>query len=148
MGFRLWDTRHAGLGVRVRPSGHRSYVYCRKGESGARRMTLAPAALMGVEEARARCLTLETAARSGRPERGAVPTFGDFAAGPVKARLDKLKSSARKGASWVLRRHLLPAFGPSPLDWIAPANVHRWFDEYSRTAPGGATRRWACSAGY
>ena len=72
--YTVWDTRHAGLGVRVRPSGHRSYVYCRKGEGGARRMTLAPAALMGVEEARAKCLTLETAARSGRPERGAVPT--------------------------------------------------------------------------
>ena len=100
---------------------------------------------MGVEEARAKCLTLETAAWSGRPERGTVPTFADFVAGPVKARLDILKPSTRKGVRWVLRRHLLPAFGPSPLDRIAPANVHRWFDEYSQTAP---TRRWACSAGY
>ena len=138
--YTVWDTRHASLGVRVRPSGHRSYVYCRKGEGGARRMTLGPAALMGVEEARAKCLTLETAAWSARPERGAVPTFGDFVAGPVKARFDNLKPSARKSASWVLRRHLIPAFGSSPLDRIAPANVHRWFDEYSRTAPGGANQ--------
>ena len=47
----LHDTRHAGLGVRVRPSGHRSYVYHRKGEEGARRITLGSALLMGVEEA-------------------------------------------------------------------------------------------------
>ena len=126
--------------MRVRSSGHRSFVYCRKGEGGARRITLGPAALMGVEDARARCLALESEARCGRPERGAVPTFADFVAGPVKARLDGLKPSARKSASWVLRRHLLPAFGQLPLDRIAPANVHRWFDEYSRTAPGGANQ--------
>ena len=138
--YTIWDTRHSGLGVRVRPSGHRSYVYSRKGEGGARRITLGSAALMNVEDARGKCLTLETAARSGRPERGAVPTFANFVAGPVKARLDGLKPSARKSASWVLRRHLLPAFGPLPLDRIAPANVHCWFDEYSRTAPGGANQ--------
>ena len=138
--YTVWDTRQAGLGVRVRSSGHRSFVYCRKGEGGARRITLGPAALMGVEDARARCLALESEARCGRPERGAVPTFADFVAGPVKARLDGLKPSARKSASWVLRRHLLPAFGQLPLDRIAPANVHRWFDEYSRTAPGGANQ--------
>ena len=138
--YTVWDTRLAGLGVRVRPSGHRSYVYCRKGDGGARRVTLGPAALMGVEEARAKCLALDTAARSGRPERGAAPTFADFLAGPVKARLDGLKPSARKSAGWVLRRHLLPAFGPLPLDRIDRAAVHRWFDDYSRTAPGGANQ--------
>ena len=138
--YTVWDTRQAGLGVRVRSSGHRSFVYCRKGAGGARRITLGPAALMGVEEARAKCLALESAARSGRPERGAVPTFAEFVAGPVKARLDGLKPSARKSASWVLRRQLLPAFGQLPLDRIAPADVHRWFDEYSRTAPGGANQ--------
>ena len=138
--YTIWDTRHAGLGVRVRPSGHRSYVYCRKGDGGARRITLGPGSLMSVEEARAKCLALETAAPSVRPKPGVAPSFGDFVAGPMKARLDGLKPSARKSASWVLRRHLLPSFGPLPLDRIAPANVHRWFDEYSRTAPGGANQ--------
>ena len=80
--YTVWDTRHAGLGARVRPSGHRSFVYCRKGEDGARRITLGPAALTSVEEARTRCLAIETGARSDSPERGAVLTFGDFVAGP------------------------------------------------------------------
>ena len=136
--YTVWDTRLAGLGVRVRSSGHRSFVYCRKGEGGARRITLGPAALMGVEEARAMCLEVETTARSNGTERGAVPTFEDFCAGPVKARLDILKPSMRKSAGWVLTGNLLPAFGPLPLDRIDSAGVHRWFDEYSRTAPGGA----------
>ncbi len=56
----------------------------------------------------------------------------------MKARLDNLKPSTRKSAGWVLRGNLLPAFGSLPLDRITPAAVHRWFDAYSRTAPGGA----------
>ena len=39
-----------------------------------------------------------------------------------------------------LRTQLLPAFGLLPLNQIRPAAVHRWFDRYSRTAPGGANR--------
>ena len=136
--YTVWDTRRAGLGVRVRPSGHRSFVYCRKGQNGSGRITLGSAALMGVEQARRKCLALETAAQSERTERGAVSTFADFCAGPVKARLDGLKPSTQKSAGWILRGNLLPAFGSQPLDRITPAGVNRWFDEYSRTAPGGA----------
>ena len=138
--YTVWDTRRAGLGVRVRHSGHRSFVYCRKGEGGARRIALGPAALMGVEEARARCLEIETAPPGGRPERGAVPTFADFVAGPAQARLDTCKPSTQKSVRLVLNGLLLPAFGPMPLDRIGRIAVTRWFDEYSRTAPGGANR--------
>ena len=113
-------------------------MYCRKGEGSARRITLGSAVLMGVEEARRECLAVETGARSGRTERKPVPTFEEFVAGPVRARLDSLKPSTRKSTGWVLNGNLLPAFGPLPLDRIAGADVHRWFDECSRTAPGGA----------
>ncbi len=136
--YAVWDTRHAGLAVRVRPSGHRSYVYHRKGEEGARRITLGSALLMGVEEARRECLAVETAAHEGRPERGAVPTFGEFAAGPGRALLDRCKPSTQRAEAWVLKARLLPAFGSLTLDRITMAGVSRWFDEYSRTAPGGA----------
>ena len=80
--YTVWDTRHAGLGVRVRPSGHRSFVFWRKGHDGARRITLGPVALMGVEQARISCLAIETGSRPDRKEGGNVPTFGDFVAGP------------------------------------------------------------------
>ena len=136
--YTVWDTRLAGLGVRVRPSGHRSFVYRRKGEDGARRITLGSAALTGVEEARATCLAIETGKRSGRPERRAVPTFADFVADPGQACLDRGKPSTRKAAARIVAARLLPAFGSLPLDRIDRAGVTRWFDEYSRTAPGGA----------
>ena len=136
--YTVWDTRQAVLGVRVRPSGHRSFVYCWKGDGGARRITLGPAALTGVEEARARCLDIETGARSGGPERGAVPTFGEFTAGPGKACFERGKPSTREAQARVVAARLLPAFGSLPLDRIDRAGVTRWFDEYSCTAPGGA----------
>ena len=138
--YTIWDTRHAGLGVRVRPSGHRSFVYWRKGKDGARRITLGSAALMGVEEARNQCLSIETGAMSDRPERSAVPTFGEFAAGPGRSCFDRGKPSTRKTAARVVAARLLPAFGSQPLDRITRAGVNRWFDECSRTTPGAANR--------
>ena len=136
--YTVWDTRLAGLGVRIRPSGHRRFVYCRKGEDGARRITLGAAALTRVEEARANCLAIETGTRSGRPERGAVPTFADFVAGSGQACLGRGKPATRKAVAKVIAARLLPTFGSLPLDRIDRAGVTRWFDEYSRTAPGGA----------
>ena len=136
--YTIWDTRLAGLGVRVRPSGHRSFVYFRKGEDGARRITIGPAVLTNVEEARAKCLAIETGEQSDPKERRSVITFGDFIAGPGRACVDRCKPSTQKIVRWVLRARLLPAFGPIPLDGITHADVNRWFDEYSRTAPGGA----------
>ena len=136
--YAVWDTRHAGLGVRVRPSGHRSFVYCPKGEGGARRITLGSAALTGVEEARSRCLAIETGARANPTERDAVPKFGEFVRGPGQVCIGRCKPSTLKAVRWVLNAQLLPTFGSLPLDRITRADVTRWFDEYSRTAPGGA----------
>ena len=136
--YTVWDARHAGLGVRVRPSGHRSFIYCPRSEGGARRITLGAAALISVDEARRRCLVIETGARPERAERDAVPTFGEFVAGPGWASLDRCKPSTRASANRNLKARLLPAFGSVPLDRSTPADVTRWFDGYSRTAPGGA----------
>ena len=138
--YTVWDKRQAGLGARVRPSGHRSFVYWRKGEDGARRITLGSAALMSVEEARAKCLALESEARSGQPERKAVPTFGEFAEGPGRSCFERGKPSTRKVSARIVTVRLLPAFGSFPLDRITRAVVTRWFDECSRTTPGAANR--------
>ena len=134
----IWDTRHAGLGVRIRPSGHRTFVYRRNVEGGARRITLDPAALTDVGEAHAKCLAIETGAPAGQMHCSAAPTFADFAAGPGRACFDRGKPSTRKAAARVVAARLLPAFGSLPLDRITHAGVTRWFDEYSLTAPGGA----------
>ena len=138
--YTVWDTRHAGLGVRIRPSGHRGFVYWRKGTGRACRITLGSAVLMSVEEARAECLAIETRASSGRAEGSAVPIFAEFVAGTGQACLDRGKPATRRDAAGIVNVHLLPAFGSLPLDRITRAGVTRWFDEYSLTAPGAANR--------
>ena len=94
--------------------------------------------------ARGQCLGLEieVTKKSGdraMSARGKTPTFAAFVAGPWKsACFDRYKPATRKSVRGSLRTQLLPAFGDLPLDRIDRLRVHRWFDEYSRTAPGGA----------
>ena len=52
----------------------------------------------------------------------------------------RCKASTRKRMDGALQRQLLPTFGDRPLARIDSRAVHRWFDRYSATAPGGANR--------
>ena len=140
--YTVWDSRLPGLGVRVRPSGGCSWIFLRKTGGGTRRVSLGPAALKTVEEARRECHALSAeppAAAEPEPTARAVPTFRDFVAGPwTEVHFDSYKPSTQRGVRYVLDRQLLPAFGSKPLHRVTPARVVRWFHAYSRTAPGGA----------
>ena len=138
--YTVWDTRHAGLGVRVRPTGHRSFVYqCWDGQS-SRRQSIGSAALTTVNEARSKCRALDIEAASGGLERKPVPTFAEFVDGAGRVCLDRCKPSARKRMRQTLNGRLLPAFGSVRLDRITRIAVNAWFGGYSRNAPGGANR--------
>ena len=142
--YTVWDTRIGGFGIRVRPSGHRGYVYHRNGDGRVTKTTLGPAVLKSVDEVRRECLEIAVQfaeeKRTGAEEpQGNVPLFGDFVAGAWKAACyDRYKPSTRKGVDSALRAQLLPAFGFRPLDRITRVAVNRWFDGYSRASPGGA----------
>ena len=74
-------------------------------------------------------------------QRKTVPRFGDFVAGPwMTACYRRCKPSTCRRVDSALYRQLLPTFGRQPLDQIDPKDVQQWFDEHSRTAPGGANR--------
>ncbi len=140
--YTAWDSRVAGLGVRVRPGGGRSYVMLRDTASGSRRVALGPVETMGIEEARRECLArLAAGEPEGEEPARAAPLLRDFVEGEwKKAHFERYKPSTRRGVSHRLRRRILPAFGAKPLDRIAPAEVRRWFDDFSRTAPGNANQ--------
>lgn len=70
-----------------------------------------------------------------------APRYSDFIAGVWKTSCyDRCKPSTRKRMDSVLATQLLPEFGHLPLNRIGRANVHKWFDEYSKKAPAGANR--------
>ena len=43
--YTVWDTSIAGFGVRIRPSGRKSYVYHRHTDGRSRKFTIGPAVL-------------------------------------------------------------------------------------------------------
>ena len=141
--YTMWDSRVPGLGVRIRPTGGRSWVLLLDAGERTKRVSLGPVGVKGVEEVRRECHARRA---NPEPEEKAVPDrpvplFRDFVAGLWKeTHYHRYKPSGRKTVSGFLRRQFLPAFGPKPLDRISPAHVRRWFDRYSRTAPGGANR--------
>ena len=143
--YTVWDTRLAGLGVRVRSSGHRSYVWQGSTNGRPARITIGPVAMKTIEEARRDCLTLMVQERSGdRKADAVVPLFSDFATGPWKeAFLDQCKPRWRAALALQLERRLLPSFGSLRLDCISSRQVEAWFAAYSQGAPGGANKTLA-----
>ena len=141
--YTVWDSRVAGLGVRVRSTGGQSWVLLLDAGGRTKRVSLGPVSTKSVADARREALRRQA---DPKPEKtagkaGAVPLFRDFVAGPWKqAHFARYKPSGRETASGYLGRQLLPAFGTKPLDRITPAHVRKWFERYSRTAPGGANR--------
>ena len=83
--YMVWDTHIAGFGIRVRPSGHKSYVYHRHAEGQSRKFTFGPVALGSVDEARRDCMEVWNSMQSGERAEGAdgtqAPLFRDFVAG-------------------------------------------------------------------
>ncbi|MCY4551994.1 MAG: tyrosine-type recombinase/integrase, partial [Defluviicoccus sp.] len=141
--YTVWDRAVSGLGVRVRPTGGKSYVLLQQSPSGAGRVSLGPVSSKGIDEVRRECHARRALPEPEEPigPKENVPLFRDFVEGPWKeAHFDRYKPSTRTTVRIVLSRRVLPAFGSKPLDRIATTEVRRWFDAYSRTAPGGANR--------
>ncbi len=145
--YTVWDTKTPGLGVRVKPSGYRAWVYHESTSGRPRRHSLSPISLKTVEEARQSCLKLQVERENGNysdtspdvPGNVKIPNFGEFVAGEWKTvRYDKMKPSTRIGVDSALKAQLLPNFGKLPLHRITRSRISRWFDGYSRSAPGGA----------
>ena len=140
--YAVWDSEVPGLGVRVRPSGHRSFVWHGRVQGEPVRATVGPTALMTVEDARKRALALSVGNAPRKAEgRSDVPLFRDFVLDEwLPAYRRRCALSSCRIANRVLKGQLIPAFGHLPLDAIRRINVERWFDAYSRTAPGGANK--------
>ena len=139
--YTVWDSRAPGLGVRVRPTGGKSWVLLRQSARGSRRVSVGPVETASVAEARRECLARQASPepdREAAPKR-AAPLMRDFVANEWKqAHFDRYKPSTKRGVRSVLEGRILPAFGSKPLDRITPAQAAQWFHAFSRTAPGNA----------
>ena len=144
--YTVWDSRAPGLGVRVRPSGGKSYVVLVEAGGRSKRVALGPVSTRSIKEARAECHERRANPEPETPACPAhdAPLFRDFVEGPWKdAYFEGYKPTTRKTYLALLDARLLPDFGAKPLDRITAAQVRRWFDAFSRTAPGNANHALA-----
>ncbi len=139
--YAVWDKSAPGLGVRVRPSGGKTWVLLEHAGGRSRRVSLGPVSTRTVEQARRECHERRASPETDKPVRPApaAPLFREFVEGPWKeAIFGRCKPATRKSYACLLDTRLLPAFGATPLERITPAQVRRWFDAFSCAAPGNA----------
>lgn len=130
--YALRDSLVPSLGVRVHPSGGCSFMHV----DGGKRASLGPVSFKTVKQARKESLERLTRDANGKAP---VPRFKGFAIGPWRdSWVYRCKPATIRERDGCLKAQLLPTFGFHRLDRITPAMVHRWFDDYSTTAPGGA----------
>ena len=137
--YTVWDSRLPGLGVRVRPGGGKSYVLLHRSPRGSRRVSLGPVSARKIEEVRKDCHARRASPEPEHDPLPVVPLFREFVEGAwTEVHFRRYKPSTRRGFGSLLAVRILPTFGSKRLDRITPAQVRRWFDKVSRSAPGNA----------
>ena len=120
-------------------AGGMSYVLLQQSPKGSRRVSLGPVSTKTIEAVRRDCHLRRASPEPGHGPPPAALLFRNFVEGAwTEVHFERYKPSTKKGFGSLLTVGILPAFGSKPLDRITPAQVRRWFDEFSRTAPGNA----------
>ena len=142
--YTLWDRTLSHFGLRVQPTGARSFVVQVRVHGRMRKFTLGRFPDMGVPQARKEAAELLGRVWAGEaiaPRRKVKPPlFRDFAARYRERRKYRFKPSTLETHDIYMKNRLLPAFGRLRLDTIDHARVSAWFDAASATKPGAANR--------
>ena len=116
--FFLWDEGIPGFGLRVIPSGRKSFVVQFRAGRRARRMSLGPSTVLTCDQARTRAITIIAAVKNGedpaadRAAKRKAATVNDPADCFDKEHIAvRLKASTAKEYRGNLRRFILPAVG-------------------------------------
>ena len=138
--YTLWDDLLAHFGVRVQPSGVRSYILQTRVNGRMRKITLGRFPELPLDAARregAAVLARLWGGEDVAPARKArAPLFRDFAASYRERRRNRWKPSSLETFDIYLKNRLMPHFGRMRLDAITHARVSAWFDAASADRPG------------
>ena len=138
--YTLWDDKTRHFGIRVKTTGSMRYIHMAKVDGKVRRTTIGDPAYMPLDKARAFANDLNSGKGLAAPKKP-CPTLAEYVEDVwlPKTSLHR-KPSTRYRTGMALTGQLLPAFGTMRLDEIDRTAILRWFEPYSRTAPGGANR--------
>ena len=131
--FFLWDEGIPGFGVRVMPSGRKSFVVQFRAGRRARRMSLGPSTVLTCDQARTRAITIIAAVKNGedpaadRAAKRNAATVNDLADRFDKEHISvRLKASTAKEYRGNLKRFILPALGRLAVPEITRADVAKF----------------------
>lgn len=144
--YTLWDRSLNHFGLRVYPSGVRSFIVQIRVNGRLRKFTIGRYPSTGVTEARRRGAEVLARVWAGDPpapvRERRVPLFRAFAARYRKQREGRWKPSSVKTYDIYMRNRLMRHFGRLSLDAIDHACVSAWFDGASAEKPGAANRAY------
>jgi integrase len=131
--FFLWDEGIPGFGLRVMPSGRKSFVVQFRAGRRARRMSLGPSTVLTCDQARTRAITIIAAVKNGedpaadRAAKRNAATVNDLADRFDKEHIAvRLKASTAKEYRSNLKRFILPALGRLAVPEITRADVAKF----------------------
>lgn len=131
----VWDTALKGFGLRVRPSGKRSWFVRLRLRGRHQRITLGDVGDIDVQRARQEARRhLAKAALDGLPKRTAAkaaPLLADYFDEFWADRAHNWKPSTRLRNQQAWTREIMPVFGQVPIDAITTSDIHRWRDSHA-----------------
>ena len=131
--FFIWDESIPGFGLRVMPSGRKSFVVQYRAGRRPRRRSLGPSTVLTCDQARTRAITNIAAVKNGedpaadRAAKRNAATVSDLADRFDKEHIAvRLKASTAKEYRGNLRRFILPALGRLAVPEITRADVAKF----------------------
>jgi len=131
--FFIWDESIPGFGLRVMPSGRKSFVVQYRAGRRPRRMSLGPSTVLTCDQARTRAITIIAAVKNGEdPAADRAAKRNSATVSDLAERFDKehisvrLKASTAKEYRGNLRRFILPALGRLAVPEITRADVAKF----------------------
>jgi integrase len=145
-----WDSELPGFGVRVWPSGKRTYILkYRTREGRQRKVTIGQHGLITAEQARVEALRQLSASKLGqdpalnRLEARKAPAMADLAERYIREHAaPKKRPGSAKGDETLLRLHILPRLGAMKVAAIGRQDISR-LHHSMQERPGAANRTLA-----
>ena len=131
--FFLWDEGIPGFGLRVMPSGRKSFVVQYRAGRRPRRMSLGPSTVLTCDQARTQAITIISAVKNGddpaaeRDAKRNAATVRELAERFDREHIAvRLKASTAKEYRSNLKRFILPALGRLAVPEITRADVAKF----------------------
>lgn len=135
-----WDSELPGFGLRMRPTGHKTWIVLFRERGIKRMLTLGSVAKLDAKAARREARkVLAKNQLDGLPQKVAlsrkgVPLFRDYVPEFWADYARHWKASTAKRNADAVRRELVPVFGDVPLDALCRADINRWRDGMTQRA--------------